>query len=237
MFGHSTAGLTAAVAEATAFATTVPLMPAGATPRTARAALALVLIPLLLSVAPTQSRAGDPVAAMLYGAMVGAMFGLSAAVIANAVTAAGNLIDVALGSPPFGEHAPTGGPVARVYQLAYAVVLLQSGGLTMMIAAFARASSALQHPLLTLHGLAALGGTSFRTSLLIAGPSLFAQALATLIAGILSRVAPQIGGLLFSAPLISVSVLFAATIGSFELRSELTDVVRQVIATLADFAR
>ena len=237
MFGHPTAGLTAAVAQGVAFATTVPLMPAGATPLVARAALALVLIPLLLSVAPIPSRASDPIAAMLYGAMGGAMFGLSAAVIASAVSAAGNLIDVALGSPPFAERAPTGGPVTRVYQLAYALVLLQSGGLTMMIAAFARASSALQNPVLTLHGLAALGSVSLQTSLLIAGPSLFAKALATLIAGIISRVAPHIGGLLFSAPLISVSVLFAATIGSFVLRSELTDVIRQVVAMVAEFAR
>jgi flagellar biosynthesis protein FliR len=229
---HATAGLSAAVAQAVAFAATVPLMPAGATPRVARAALAFVLIPLLWNVAPWRALVGDPTTALLYGAMSGAVFGLSASVIAGAVGASGDLIDVALGSPPFAERAPTGGPIARVYQLAYALVLLRSGGLTMMIAEFARASSAL-HPLLTLHGLAALGSASFRTSLLIAGPSLFAQALATLIAGILSRVAPHIGGLLFSAPLVSVSVLFAVTIGSFVLRSELIDVVRQMIAMLA----
>jgi hypothetical protein len=46
-------------------------------------------------------------------------------------------------------------------------------------------------------------------------------------------VAPHIGGLLFSAPLVSVSVLFSVTIGSFVLRSELIDVVRQMIAMLA----
>jgi len=229
---HATAGLSAAVAQAAAFAATVPLMPTGATPRVARAALALVLIPLLWNVTPSRALVGDPTSALLYGAMSGAMFGLSASVIAGAVGAAGDLIDVALGSPPFAERAPAGGPIARVYQLAYALVLLQSGGLTMMIAEFARASSAL-HPLLTLHGLTALGSASLRTSLLIAGPSLFAQALATLIAGILSRVAPHIGGMLFSAPLVSVSVLFAVTIGSFVLRSELIDLVRQMIAMLA----
>lgn len=237
MFGEATAGLPAAVARAVAFAATVPLMPVGATPRVTRAALALVLIPLLWTAAPYRALVGEPVRALLYGAMQGAMFGLSAAVIAGAVTAAGDLIDVALGSPPFVERAPSAGPVARVYQLAFALVLLQSGGLTMMIAEFARASSELQHPSLTLHGLTALGSASLRTSLLIAGPSLFAQALATLTAGILSRVAPQIGGVLFSAPLISVSVLFAVTIGSFVLRSELAGVVREIIALLAGLAR
>jgi len=232
-----TAGVAAAVAQAAAFAGTVPLMPAGATPRVARAALAVVLIPLLWSIEPSRSHVGEPIAAMLDGAMTGAMFGLSAAVIAGAVTAAGDLIDVALGSPPFAEHAPTGGPIARVYQLAYAVVLLRSGGLLVMIGEFARASAALPHPLLTLHGLAMLASASFRTSLLIAGPSLFAQALATIIAGIFSRVAPQIGGLLFSAPLISGSVLIAVTVGAFVLWSDLTDVVRQMMSLLAGFAR
>jgi len=229
---HATAGLSAAVAQAIAFAATVPLMPAGSTPRVARAALAIVLVPLLWSVAPTHAHVVEPTTALLYGAVSGAMFGLSAAVIASAVGAAGDLIDVALGSPPFAERAPNGGPIARVYQLAYALVLLRTGGLTMMIAEFARASSAL-HPLLTLHALSALGSSSLRTGLLIAGPSLFAQALASLIAGILSRVAPHIGGVLFSAPLISVSVLFAVTIGSLVLWPELMNVVRQMIEMLA----
>lgn len=237
MVWQPTAGLMAEVAQAAAFAATVPLMPAGATPRVARAALAVVLIPLLWTVLPSRSPMGEPIAAMLEGAIAGATFGLSAAVIAGAVTAAGDLIDVALGSPPFAEHALTGGPIARVYQLVYAIVLLRSGGLVAMIGEFARASSGLHHPLLTVHGLAMLGTASVRTSLLIAGPSLFAQALATIVAGMLSRVAPQIGGLLFSAPLISGSVLIAVTVGAFVLWSNLTDVVRQMINLLAWFAR
>lgn len=231
------AGLIAAVVQAATFAATVPLMPAGATPRVARAALAVVLIPLLWSLTPSRSRMDQPIAAMLDGAIAGAMFGLSAAVIAGAVTAAGDLIDAALGSPPFAERALTGGPIARVYQLVYAIVLLRSGGLVMMIGEFTRASSALEHPTLTLHGLAVLGSASVRTSLLIAGPSLFAQALATVVAAILSRIAPQIGGLLFSAPLVSGSVLIAVTIGAFALWSDLTDVVRHMVDLLAGFAR
>jgi flagellar biosynthesis protein FliR len=230
-------GLAPAVAQAVAFAATVPLMPAGATPRIARAALAVTLIPFLWNVAPCRSCVGAPIAAAIYGAMLGAMFGLSATVVAGAVSTAGDLIDVALGSPPFVERAASGGPIARVYQLAFALIFLRSGGLTMMIAEFVHASAALQHPLLTLPGLAALGRASLGTSLLIAGPSLFAQALATLIAGILSRVAPQIGGVLFSAPLISGSVLLAVTVGTFVLRSELVDVVRNTIALPAGFAR
>lgn len=227
---HNTAGLAVAVAEALAFAATVPLMPAGATSRIARLCLAVAAISILWNVSP--QHVGEPIVAMLHGAIAGATCGLGAAIIASAVNAAGDLIDVALGSPPFAERASTGGPIARVYQLAYALVLVASGGLTKMIAEFAHASFALQQPLMSMHALATIASASLRTSLLIAGPSLFAQALATLLSGILSRVAPQLGSMLFSAPLVSGSVLLAVTIGAVVLRSELIDVVRQIVAVM-----
>jgi flagellar biosynthesis protein FliR len=227
-------GLAVAVAEALAFAATVPLMPANATPRIARLCLGVAVIPILSHVLPRIT--GEPIAEMLRGAIAGASFGLSAAVVASAVNAAGDLIDVALGSPPFAERASNGGPIVRVYQLAYASILVGSGGLTKLIAEFARASSALQEPRTTMHALAAIASASFQTSLLIAGPSLFAQALAALVSGILSRVAPQLGSVLLSAPLVSGSVLLAVTIGALVLRQELVDVVRQIVAGPAGLA-
>jgi flagellar biosynthesis protein FliR len=221
--------LASVVAQAASFAATVPLLPGSTTPRIARTALTLVLIPVIWSVTPSPKAGDTLIGAVLGGSIAGSMCGLSASVVACAVSAAGDVIDLALGSPPFIERTPAGGPIARLYQLAYAVVLFQSGGLMMMIAAFAGQSSGFNHSL-TLYGIAALAKASFRSGIMIAGPSLFAQALSTVIVGILSRVAPQIGGILFSAPLISGSVLIAITFGAVTLWSVLTDVVRQIVS-------
>jgi flagellar biosynthesis protein FliR len=220
------------VAQAASFAATVPLLPGSNTPRIARMALTLVLIPVIWSVTPSPKAGDTLIGAAVGGSIAGALCGLSASVIASSVSGAADIIDFALGSPPFIERTPAGGPIARLYQLAYAVVLFQSGGLMTMIAAFAGQSSAF-HPSLTLHGIAALARASLRSGIMIAGPSLFAQALSTVVVGIFSRVAPQIGGILFSAPLISGSVLIAVTFGTVTLWSVLTDVVRQIVSVQA----
>jgi flagellar biosynthesis protein FliR len=91
------------------------------------------------------------------------------------------------------------------------------------------AGGALPHPLLTLNGLAALGSTSFHASFLLAGPMLFAQALATVAAGIVARAAPQVGGALFSGPLVGAAVLCTVTAGAAALWPELAELVRQTV--------
>lgn len=230
MVPPAAAGLAAAAAEAAAFAATIPLMPKNAMPRVVRAALAITLVPLLWSTEQLRAHTDSLTMAIVERAIAGAAFGLAAAVVAGAVNAAGDAIDVALGSPPFAQRAPSGGgPIALLYQLAYAVVLLQSGGLTRIICQLAIAGDALPHPLLTMRGLAALGSASFHASFMLAGPMLFAQALATFAAGVVARAAPQLGGALFSGPVVGAAVLCTVTVGAAILWPELTELVRQTV--------
>lgn len=224
------AALAGALARASAFAATVPLLPHQATPRTVRAGLALTLVPLLLIAEPTRVGADAMVPIVIDEGIVGAAFGLSAAVVASAVNAAGDMIDAALGSPAFLERAAAGGPVSRLYQIAFAVVLLQSGGLVTMIERFVRAGAGVPHHLTSGHALVALGGASIAASLSLAGPALFAQALATVVAGMLARAAPQLNGMLLSAPLASGSVLISLALGASILWPELVEIVRQAIS-------
>ncbi|MDQ6767707.1 MAG: flagellar biosynthetic protein FliR [Candidatus Eremiobacteraeota bacterium] len=229
MVPPAAAGLVAAAAEAAAFAATIPLMPKNAMPRVVRAALTITLVPLLWNADPFRAYTESMTMAVVERAIAGAAFGLAAAIVAGAVNAAGDAIDIALGSPPFAQRAPSGGPIGLLYQLAYAVVLLQSGGLTRIICQLAVAGDALPHPLLNMRGLAALGSASFHASFLLAGPMLFAQALATVAAGIVARAAPQVGGALFSGPLVGAAVLCTVTVGAAALWPELAELVRQTV--------
>ncbi len=228
MVAQSAVALAAAVAQAAAFTATAPIFPEFAAPRPARVALAIVLTPLLLH-NDVAHLTGSPIAAIAQSGVTGAAFGLTASVVAGAVKAAGDLIDTALGSPPFLERAPSTGPIARLYQLAYAFVLLESGGLMTMLGALAHASARLQHPLLGLYGLAVLGSASIGAALTLAGPPLFAQALAALAAGLFARTAPGLGGVLFSTSFTSAFVLLAVAIGAAVLWPELAGIVRDTI--------
>ncbi len=217
-----------ALAEASAFAATAPLLGHQATPRVVRAVLALWLTPLLAIGGPPTSSA-NLIIVVVERAITGAAFGLGAAIVAGAVIAAGDLIDTALGSPPFLERPAMGGPIARMYQIAFAVTLLQSGGLTALIARLAQAGATLPVHLLGWHGLGALGGASLGASLALAGPALFAQALATIVAGVLARAAPALNGMTFSGSLAPGSVLLALGAGAMTLRAELIALARDTI--------
>jgi flagellar biosynthesis protein FliR len=228
MFSPLLPALAAATAQASAFSATAPIFPENAAPPVARAALVVVLIPILIHVGmtPTNER---PIAAMVEGGVTGAAFGMTASMLAGAVKAAGDMIDVALGSPPFIERAASAGPISRIYQLAYALILLESGGLTLLIGGLARAGAHLPHALLSARGLAALGNASISASLTLAGPSLFAQSLATLAAGLFARAAPGVGGVLFGASFNSAFVLLAVVTGAAALWPELTSIVRETV--------
>lgn len=219
-----------AAAQAAAFAATAPLMPRHAAPPVIRGAFTLLLFPLLWAAAPPWAGADPLIASIVRQCVAGATLGLGAAAVAGAVTSAGDAIDAALGSPPFAQRVPSGGPIALLYELAYATVMLQSGGFTMLVCELVRTGAGLKHPLLSLHGLAALGTGSIRASLLLAGPSLFAQALATLAAGFLTRAAPQLGGMLFAASLTSAFVLLAVVLGAPALWPELVGLVRTLVS-------
>jgi flagellar biosynthesis protein FliR len=226
--GSAIAALAGALAEASAFAATVPLLGHQATPRVIRAVLALWLTPLL-AIAGPQPEVQNLYIVIVERAITGAAFGLCAAVVANAVIAAGELIDTALGSPPFLERPAMSGPIARVYQIAFAATLLQSGGLTMLIERLAQAGATLPSHLLSWHELVALGGASFGSSLALAGPSLLAQALATIVAGVLARAAPALNGMIFSGSLAPASVLLALAVGAVTLRAQLLELAHGAI--------
>ena len=233
--GAAIAAPAGALAEASAFAATLPLLGYQATPRVVRALLALWITPLLAIAEPHPGAANFAVV-LVERAITGAAFGLGAAVVAGAVVAAGELIDAALGSPPFLERPATGGPIALMYQIAFAVTLLQSGGLTALVARIAQAGATLPQHVLSWHGLSALGSASLGASLALAGPSLLAQALATIVAGMLARAAPALNGMTFSASLTPASVLLALVLGAMTLRAELLALARDAIRLATGFS-
>ena len=218
------AELAAATAEAMSFTATAPLMPEGVPPMV-RATLAIVMIPLL---APLLIAHGEH-HAVFAGACTGAAYGLGASIIAGSVKGAARAVDTMLGSPPFVSMTKTDGPVERLYLLAYAVVLFGSGGFTAMIATLAGAHPVTAHQTLGVARVTMLMIISMRECLELAGPCLFAQALATVITGLMARASPALGGVLFGAQLSGASVVFTLAIGAVSLRHELVDVVRSTV--------
>ena len=215
-----------AAAEAIAFVAASPVLPEG-TPAIVRAGVIIAIVPvLMLAEVGGQAPAS---ASFLSGALVGAAFGLGASIVAGAVKGAGDLIDAALGSPPFLSIAKTGGPVQRIYHLAYALVLFGSGGFSAMIATLASAHGFAQHRHIDILHVVTLAADSIRMCLLLAGPCLYAQALATIVTGILARISPGVGGILFGAQLSSASVIVALAVGATTLGSELLDMVRHTL--------
>jgi len=224
------AALAGATARACAFAATIPLLPYGATPRTVRGVLALTLVPLILLNAKTWLPSHSLFSIVIEEGAIGAAFGLCAAAIAGAVIAAGDAIDGALGSAAFFVRTGGDGPISRLYQIAFAFVFLESGGFEAMIVRFVSDAFVFPHNAPNWQAVEALGRASLRASLALAGPSLLAQALATIVAGCFNRAAPQINGILFSAPMGSGAVLLALAAGAVALWPELVHIGRQAIA-------
>ncbi len=224
--------LAASVTQACTFAATLPLAAGGSTMRVARAGLALALVPILL--AAHESRPAAPLfEAVASGALIGAAFGLSASVVCGAVSAAGSLIDSSLMWAPFADRAGTGGALAYLYQVAFILVLLQTGGFNAIVNIFARATLQLPLHIATLSGILSLGEAALKESLVLAAPALLAQTLASLLAGILARAAPQVNGMLVSAPIICAAVGLALVAGGSALFISLVEVVRELLAMLA----
>jgi|SRR5579872_794717 len=193
--------LLVAFAQAASFAATFDVFPASAVTRSVRAALAFVLVPLLLT---QQSMAhGAPATLRLLGGAIlaGAGCGLSASLVATACRAAGGLIDSALTATLFTQGMfQSGGPVSRLYSLAFLVVFLTSGACTRLVGILAGANAASQQ----VHAGAAaiaLARTFTLDGLALAGPVLCLQILASLTSGAVARVAPHVNGMLLSAPI------------------------------------
>ena len=235
MISQSASALCGAAAQSFAFTATAPLIP-GSGLAIVRAALAIVLVPMLWQVALGRSSA-DPLASIVTGAVEGVALGMSASIVAGAVKAAGDAIDAALDSPPFASHASGAGPIDRLYQTAYAAILFGSGGFAAMVAGLVRANAGLPRHLFVLHGLVTLANVSLRESLLLAGPCLFAQALATIVSGLIARVSPALGGVLFGASVSPAFVMLALAAGASTLVPELLTLVRDTIALSSNLVR
>ncbi|MBC5805524.1 MAG: hypothetical protein DLM53_11235 [Candidatus Eremiobacter antarcticus] len=214
--------LVVALAGASAFAATVPWFASGAIPAAVRAALALTLTPLLAGRLQASHLHPPLLPALSSGALIGASFGLTAAMLAAAASAAGGAIDNALASPLGADRtALTRGPLAHLYQIAFSAVFLGSGGFNVLVERFADGFLSVPASIASPHALVVLADTSMRASLTLAGPSLYAQALATAVAGLCARALPQVNGMLLAAPLASTAVLFALAAGSLFLWPEL----------------
>lgn len=205
---------------------TAPVLPEGV-PTIVRAGVTIAIIPMLV-----QSTAHSPFASASFvgGACVGAAYGLGASIIAGAVKGAGGAIDSALASPPFVSVTKAGGPVERLYHLAYGLVLFGSGGFAGMIATLEGGAGFVVHRGLAVAQVTTLAVTSMRECLMLAGPCLFAQALATIATGLVARASPGIGGVLFGTQLSSACVLLALAVGATTLGRELLDLVRATLS-------
>ena len=201
-----------AFAGCAVFVATLPLAASRGVPAIVRGALALAIAPMAANSLPLAGL--DAISQAGANMAVGAVVGLSTAVISGAAAAAGGLLDTAIGAPPagldrvFGQNA---GPFAVLVPLMFAVALCSSGGLTTLIAGFVAACSVAARVHLT--GVSALGNLIFATAVAIALPALGAHAIATFIAGFTARVVPRINGMLLAPGVGFGLALLVATAG------------------------
>jgi flagellar biosynthesis protein FliR len=201
----------AAFARASAFAATAPLAGSGAVPKALRAVLAIVLTPAIVPHVSLGSADVRLDVAALENATIGAAFGLAAATIASAASSAGAIVDAALASTVVQREVVfggAGGPFARTFALAFAVMFLGSGALTHVCERFVSASSD-SSIVPTLRGAEMLVRASFTNALWFAGPALVAQLLGTIVAASAARAAPRVNGLMLSSPLITSLLLLS----------------------------
>jgi type III secretory pathway component EscT len=223
------AKLAHAVSEAVTFAATVPMPSSGATVRIARGGLTFVLVPVLM-----QSSHASPSAmeGAISGGVIGAALGLGAVIALSAASAAGAMAGAALQWSPLPERDTVTGPVGFLYQLGFATVFLGSGGFEAVVLALARADQALPGALFTLRGIAGLISVATRDCLFLAAPALGAQALATVVAGLFARAAPQVGGLFLTSPLVSAAVGMALLVAGGSLIGRFGWAVTDAVARL-----
>lgn len=219
----------AAFVRASAFAATAPVAGSGAVPRIVRGALALAIAP---AVAARISRDRD-IAAWPEQAIVGAVFGVAAAMVAAGVSAAGSLVDSSLAMRPFGRDGLFGGeqgPMGRVYSLAFAALFLSTGALTHLCSRLVDASSHAA-AVVSVAGAAALVARSFQASLDIAAPAIAAQVIATLASAAAARAAPRINGLMLASPATTAAVFVVLLAGVVPAFRALVDLASQIASS------
>ena len=201
----------AAFVRASAFAATAPVVGSGSVPRIVRGALALTIAPTLV-----ERLEHDPsVAPWPEQALVGAAFGVAAAMVAAAVSAAGSVVDSSMAMRPFGRDSVFGGqqgPLGRLYSVAFAAIFLSTGAMTRLCSRLVDASSSTVH-VLSVRGAVALVAASFGASLDIAAPAIAAQLIATLATATAARAAPRINGLMLASPAATVAVMVVVLAG------------------------
>ncbi|HET9342604.1 MAG TPA: flagellar biosynthetic protein FliR [Candidatus Eremiobacteraceae bacterium] len=201
----------AAFVRASAFAATAPIVGSGAVPRIVRGGLALTIVPVLAERLPHDRG----LAAWPEQAIVGAAFGVAAAMVAAAVSAAGSVIDSSMATRPFGRDSIFGGqqgPLGRLYSLAFAAIFLSSGAMTHLCSRLVDASSSAMH-VMSVRGAATLVAESFEASLDIVAPAIAAQLIATLATAMAARAAPRINGLMLASPAATMAVLVVVLAG------------------------
>jgi type III secretory pathway component EscT len=197
--------------------------------RVVRAGLTVALVPLLLA-ADRDRSVGPLMTEVLHGVIIGASLGLGAVIVFGAVVGAGSIIDTAFMWAPVVDRAGGGSPVGFLYQLAFATVLFSSGGFSAIVGAAAHASAQIPLHLTSLSGIIILGKVCLSDGVALAAPALFAQFIASLIAGFAARAAPQVGSILMSAPLIWSAVALVLIAGSSLLFGRFADLIRELLA-------
>jgi len=205
------APMLAALARSMAFVATVPLAGSGAVPKTVRAALALILTPLVAARMPESpaTGVGNVVLSCAGAAAAGAALGLGASIIASAAAAAGGMIDAAMASQAVGREAVFGGgggPFGRLYALGFAWAFAASGALTALCARFVDASAAVWWMPSRSDALLAIR-PCVEAALVLAAPAIVAQFVATAIAATVARVAPRVNGMMLASPASTALIL------------------------------
>jgi type III secretory pathway component EscT len=221
--------LAGSVAQAGGLASTLPLAVGGNAMRVVRAGLTVALVPLLLA-ADRDRFTGPLITELLRGVIIGASLGLGAVIVFGAVVGAGSIIDSAFMWAPVADRAGGGSPVGFLYQAAFAAVLFASGGFSAIVGAAAHGSAQIPLHLASLSGIIMLGKVCLSDGVALAAPALFAQFLASLIAGFAARAAPQVGNILMSAPLIWSAVALVLIASSSLLFGRFADLIGELLA-------
>jgi flagellar biosynthesis protein FliR len=220
-----------AYAGSASFAAMLPLAGARAVPPIVRLALALAMAPLVAARLGEGPRMGDLLAGAMAAAALGSASGLSANIIAGAAAAAGALIDGALGAPAGGSErifGQTAGPFGTLVPLGFAFMMTSSGALTWLVAGYAASVGVLAEHF-SPSVLAALGQTLFASAVTIALPALCAHAVATLVAGVIARLAPRVNGMLLAPALGSLLVLCVILGGATALFIHMAELSRLAV--------
>ncbi|HEY8721175.1 flagellar biosynthetic protein FliR [Pengzhenrongella sp.] len=213
---------------------------------------AMLAMALALLVAPRARAASDPadislfVTQLLLQVVVGAALGFLVALVFNAATAAGALIDLFAGFQLASAYDPmnltSGAQFQRLYQLTALVLLFASDGYQIVITGLVRTFDVL--PLGTPLNLAAMAALSasgltqmFLAALQVAGPLAVVLFLADVGLGLLTRVAPALNAFALGFPLKILLTLLLASAAFLAVPQLVSSLTRDSMRLLMGVAR